>query len=281
MPGVFQFNHLRKLLDDDSQVVREAVQHELAGMRHELPRYLDQLEEPLSVQEEHIVAELLEPSRRGEMEEIWMRWRWLESENAQLEEGLSQVSAFLSGWRTQTGDLTKKLDELARQAFDEKGRMDAHELAVWIFGQEKGIARFRGNTKDYYSSQNSNLHWVIDTGLGNPLSLCCLYRLVAHRFGIEVGGCNFPGHFLARVDYSDDFWLVDCFNRGKFMHAEDVARHHPTANPAMEDLVREHASVGAILLRVLRNLDEAFTRTNRFSERQFMRKLAVKLMDEA
>lgn len=281
MPGVLQFNHLRKLLDDDSQVVRTAVQQELTGMKRDLPSYLEQLEEPLTPEEEHLVAELLEPARRTELEEIWMRWRWLEGENAQLEEALGQISAFLSGWRTQPADLTRKLDSLAKQAFEENGRMDAHELSVWLFGPEKGIARFRGNTKDYYSAQNSNLHWVLDTGLGNPLSLCSLYRLIGHRFGIEIGGCNFPGHFLARVDHCQDFWLVDCFNRGKFMRAEDVSRHHPTANPAMEDLVREPASVPAILLRVQRNLDEAFTRANRFSERQFMRRLAVKLMDES
>jgi hypothetical protein len=64
------------------------------------------------------------------------------------------------------------------------------------------------------------------------------------------------------------------------MDAEDVAKHHPTSNPAMEELVREPASSSAILLRILRNLDEAFTRADRFSERQFMRRLAVRLMDE-
>ena len=49
---------------------------------------------------------------------------------------------------------------------------------------------------------------------------------------------------------------------------------------AMEDLVREPASVNAILLRILRNLDEAFTRADRFSERQFMRRLAVRVMED-
>ena len=38
--------------------------------------------------------------------------------------------------------------------------------------------------------------------------------------------------------------------------------------------------MNAILLRILRNLDEAFTRVNRFSERQFMRRLAVRVMEE-
>jgi len=280
MPGVLQLNHLRKLLDDESEVVREALRRELTGMRRELPQFLELLDQPLTPEEEQAVAELLEPARRTEMEEIWMRWRWLEGSTAQLEEGLSQISAFLDGWKTQPGDLGLQLDMLARVAFEESGRMNAHELAEWLFAQRGGITRFRGNTKDYYSPLNSNLFWVIETGLGNPLSLCCIYRFVGQRFGLDIGGCNFPGHFLARVQVEGKEWLVDCFNRGKFMDAEDVAKHHPTSNPAMEELVREPASSSAILLRILRNLDEAFTRADRFSERQFMRRLAVRLMDE-
>jgi hypothetical protein len=38
---------------------------------------------------------MLEPARRTELEETWMRWRWMDGPDAQLEEGLSQLSAFL------------------------------------------------------------------------------------------------------------------------------------------------------------------------------------------
>ena len=281
MPGVLQLNHIRKLLDDDSEVVREAVQRELSGMRRELPDYLDMLDDPLSLEEERLVAELLDPARRTEMEEIWMRWRWLEGENTQLEEGLSQLSAFLNGWKTQPADLSHQLDQLARKAFDENGRMTPHELADWLFSPaaNNGTARFRGNSKDYYSVENSNLFWVLESGMGNPISLCCLYRLIGQRFGIEIGGCNFPGHYLARVTHEDTLWLVDCFNRGRFMLAGDVSKHHPAANPAMEELILEAATPDSTLLRILRNLDEAYTREDNFTERQFMRHLAVKLMD--
>jgi regulator of sirC expression with transglutaminase-like and TPR domain len=281
MPGVLQLRHLRKLLDDDSEVVREAVRRELVGMRRELPEFLEMLDDPLTPEEERVVAGLLEPARRTELEEMWMRWRWLEGEHAQLEEGLSQLSAFLNGWKTQPADLTRCLDLLARQAFDERGRMTAHELAEWLFSPapDTGVARFRGNTKDYYSPENSNLFWVIETGLGNPISLCCLYRLLGHRFGLDIGGCNFPGHFLARVMHQGRLWLVDCFNRGRFMHAGDVSKHHPAANPSMDDLVQEPATPDGTQLRILRNLDVAFTRLNNFTDRQFMRRLAVKLMD--
>lgn len=280
MPPSTHLSHLIKLLDDDSEVVRHAVRQELNGMRRDLPQHIETLETPLSVDEEKLVAEMLEPARRTELEETWMRWRWMEGPDAQLEEGLSQLSAYLNGWKSQSADLAKRLDALTEEAFAEKGRMDAHELAQWLFASNNGVTRFRGNSKDYYSPENSNLFWVLDTGLGNPISLCCLYRLLGHRFGLEIEGCNFPGHFLSRVKYRDKTWLVDCFNRGRFMLAADVAKHHPAANPGMEDLIHEPATAEATLLRILRNLDEAYERLVMLPERQFMRRLAVKLMED-
>jgi len=59
-----------------------------------------------------------------------------------------------------------------------------------------------------------------------------------------------------------------------------VARHHPAANPVMEDVIRSSASTDAILLRMLRNLDESYERTNNLQHRHVMRKLAVKLMED-
>lgn len=280
MPPSAHLSHLIKLLDDDSEVVRHAVQEELNGMRRDLPQHIETLGTPLTAEEEKLVAQLLEPARRTELEETWMRWRWMEGPDAQLEEGLSQLSAFLNGWKTQSADLAKRLDALTEEAFAEKGRMDAHELAQWLFASHNGVTRFRGNSKDYYSPANSNLFWVLDTGLGNPISLCCLYGLLGHRFGLEIEGCNFPGHFLSRVKYRDKTWLVDCFNRGRFMLADDVAKHHPAANPGMEDLIHEPATAEATLLRILRNLDEAYERLVMLPERQFMRRLAVKLMED-
>ena len=280
MPVTTQIDHLLRLLDDDSEVVRKAVQEKLAAMRPELPRHLAQLERPLTVEEDRQVARLLEPVRRGELMDSWLRWRWLDSPVAQLEEGLAQLSAFLAGWKVSASDLAPRLDALAEEAFRDGGKMDERELAEWLFGKRGDPVRFRGNSKDYYAHQNSNLFWVLDSGLGNPISLCCLYRLIGHRFGLSIEGCNFPGHFLARVILDQRLYLVDCFNRGRFMLASDVARHHPAANPGMDEIIREPASTDAILLRTLRNLEESYDRAGAMSERQLVRKLAVRLMED-
>lgn len=280
MSGFAKLDHLISLLDDESQVVQDAVQKELISIRRDLPERLDLMDRPLTEEEEQHLGRLLEPAQQADLEETWMRWRWLDNATTQLEEGTAQISAYLQGWRTRPADLAKRLDALAEEAFKEQGRMDARELADWLFTPTDGKARFRGNSKDYYSPANSNLFHVLETGLGNPISLCCLYRLLGQRFGLAVEGCNFPGHFLARVEHEEKLWLVDCFNRGRFMLSTDVAKHHPAANPSIEDVVNNAASTDAILLRILRNLDEAFDRVNDTQHRQVMRRLAVKLMED-
>lgn len=280
MTRTADLSHLLKLLDDDSPVVREAVRAQLAAMRRDLPERLLALEQPLDPEQERLMSEILAPVCREELEETWLAWRWLSTPEARIEEALSQISAFLSGWQARGEMLSQKLDFIAAEARREGGGADARRLAEFLFGGRGQDARLRGNSRDYYSANNSNLLWVIANGLGNPISLCCIYMLVGSRLGLTIEGCNFPGHFLARVEDGDEVWLVDCFNRGRFMLAVDVAKHHPAANPSMEEVVRQPATVETVIARVLRNLDESFERTQNLPRRQIVRRLMLKLMEE-
>ena len=97
MTRTADLSHLLKLLDDDSPVVRDAVRKQLTAMRGDLPERLSAHGEPLDSEQERLIAEILTPACREELEETWMAWRWLSTPEAQLEEALGQISAFLSG----------------------------------------------------------------------------------------------------------------------------------------------------------------------------------------
>lgn len=269
-----------KLLDDESPVVREAVRGHLAAMRDELPERLLALGEPLDAQQQRLISDILSPVCRQELEEAWLSWRWLSTPEAQLEEALRHIASFLSGWQARAHELPEKLDALAAQASQEGAAEDARSLAEFLFGGRGNEAKLRGNSREYYSAQNSNLLWVLANGMGNPISLSCVFLLVGRRLGLKIQGCNFPGHFLARVGHEGKVWLVDCFNRGRFMLAEDVAKHHPAANPSMEEIVQHPATVETIVARILRNLDDSFEREGNLSQRQIVRRLMLKLMED-
>jgi len=116
MPASVHFSHLIKLLDDDSEVVRGAVRQQLEGMKGELPEFLTSLDRPLTAVEEGIMADLLAPSRREELEDTWFSWREQPTADQQLEAALAQISTFLSGWKTRPKELTERLDGLAALA---------------------------------------------------------------------------------------------------------------------------------------------------------------------
>src|SRR5580704_6095758 len=159
-----ELRHLLKLLDDESPVVREAVRAQLAAMRNDLPERLLALGESLDAQQQRLISDILSPICRQELEEAWLSWRWLSTPEAQLEEAFSHISSFLSGWQSRPHELSAKLDALAAQAAREGADANARALAEFLFGGRGNEARLRGNSREYYLAQNSNMLWVLANG---------------------------------------------------------------------------------------------------------------------
>jgi regulator of sirC expression with transglutaminase-like and TPR domain len=272
--------HIVKLLDDPSVTVRQAVVQQLERHRKELPDQLSSLDRPLTQEEERIMEDLLAASRREDLEDIWISWLDQPTEGQRLEYAMALLTAFLNGWKTHPRQLRLQLDQLAAEVLEAHGDTppDARQLARWLFGGKSDSVRLSGNTADYYTPDNSNLLAVMSTGLGNPISLSLIYRFIGKRLGLPVEGCNFPGHFMARVEEQEQVWLVDCFNKGRFLLADDVARHHPAATPAIEELVKSPATARVVVLRVLRNLEDAYDRRDMRQERSLMRRLTAKTL---
>ena len=119
---------------------------------------------------------------------------------------------------------------------------------------------YTGNHDEYYDPRNSYLNEVFDRRLGNPISLAMVQMEVARRLGVPLDGVSFPGHFLVRLPVDDGILVMDPFNGGRPLGAEELrerARPHlggdiPDDNALLHIL--DPASHRAILVRVLRNL---------------------------
>ncbi len=79
-----------------------------------------------------------------------------------------------------------------------------------------------GDTERYDDLQNAYLVRVIDRRKGMPISLCLLYIHVGRGCGWQVDGLNFPGHFLARIDYRGERLIFDPFSGCAIMEAPDL-----------------------------------------------------------
>jgi regulator of sirC expression with transglutaminase-like and TPR domain len=81
---------------------------------------------------------------------------------------------------------------------------------------------FRGNVNDYYNPRNSFVPAVLDSGLGIPISLSLIYKVVATRLGLRVEGVNAPGHFMVLVATTSRPMLIDPFFRGQMLSRDEA-----------------------------------------------------------
>ena len=125
-----------------------------------------------------------------------------------------------------TESYVARVDRLARQAearITEVG--DVRETVAALNHVLFSDAGLRGNREDYYDPRNSFVNDVLDRGLGLPITLALIYMEVGRRLGFPLFGVGMPGHFLLKhYDIDGRETLIDCFNGGDILNAQDCQR---------------------------------------------------------
>ena len=152
------------------------------------------------------------------------------------------------------------LDEIAAAVAARVPAGATHNLArragalAAVLGGEMG---YTGDTLTYEDPQNANLMRVIDRRKGLPVALGILYLHAARAQGWDAAGLNFPGHFLVRLERGPVRVIVDPFNGGREMAAEDMRGVLKTVAGTEAELRPEHyAPAGSrdVLVRLLSNI---------------------------
>lgn len=250
-----KLNSLLRLLDDDSPVVREALAREFAAYGPHLLEKLAHLPGPPDRAALARIKTLVAGHGRLVLRASWEAWMRDDAPDAgvRLEAAMALIAEFQNG-PGYTPSLAELLDGLADEFRRRGGTMDAETLARFLF-KEKGL---EGDRSNYYHPHNSNLVYVIEARRGLPISLACIYMLVGRRLGLDIGGCNWPNHFFARVATGRTVMLVDCFNGGRMLNRASFLKMQGPSREAAEAILDERAPVEAIVGRVLGNLVRAY-----------------------
>jgi regulator of sirC expression with transglutaminase-like and TPR domain len=119
---------------------------------------------------------------------------------------------------------------------------------------------YAGNHKQYDDPRNSYVNQVIERKLGIPISLAVIQIELTRRLGLPLDGVSFPGHFLVRLPVDDGILVLDPFNKGRPVSAEELkerASPHLGGQPPDDRQLLEilaPATHRMILARMLRNL---------------------------
>jgi regulator of sirC expression with transglutaminase-like and TPR domain len=155
----------------------------------------------------------------------------------------AQVERYADALRPQLDrdiDLPARLTAINRYLFDEVG--------------------FAGNVHQYDDPRNSYLNQVVDRKLGIPISLAVIQIEVTRRLGMPLDGISFPGHFLVRLPVDDGILVLDPYNKGRPVSAEELREraspHLGGQAPDDQQLLQilAPATHRMILMRMLRNL---------------------------
>jgi regulator of sirC expression with transglutaminase-like and TPR domain len=123
------------------------------------------------------------------------------------------------------GPYRETLAKIARQARECTTR--AHSIDMQVAALTDllvGRYGFRGDNETYDDPRNANLMYVIDRRRGLPVALGILWMHAARAYDAGVVGLAFPSHFLIRLSSRGQRAILDPFNGGRMLGAEDLRR---------------------------------------------------------
>jgi hemimethylated DNA binding protein len=269
-----QLPFILTLLDDESPSVRAELQRQLQSLGDGLKIELARLAVPPNGSQRRLLQNLMESEGRAWLRRVWPVWLQMPDNMEALEKACALISEFQTGYIF-PADLSIVLDELAEEYRQQHRWPDAMSLAAFLF-KEKGL---KGNQADYFNPLNSDLVYVIREKRGIPLSLACVFILVGWRLGLEISGCHFPGHFLARVREGGRDYLVDCFNGGVEVDSKVVANASlgEGGQASLAAVMDSAATPRSVVVRMLRNLAKAYEEGHKSDDLALIAELSVRL----
>ena len=245
--------HLVRLLDDDSEIVRESVLSALASFGPYLEIELSRSNIATTDEDRHRLRNLLGQHARQWLQRSWHLWKESVEDQTRLEQAMSLLAEFQYG-PGYPASLTALLNKLEEDYRRRTADLDPLSLASYLF-KTRGLV---GAEKDYHNPFHSNLVYVIEVGRGIPLSLATIFILVGGRLQMDIRGINFPGHFLARACHHGTVYVVDCFNGGRFLQEHDLAAYNRGAASQIAGLIDASCPAETIIARCLRNLNHSY-----------------------
>ena len=274
MPDSSEIPYLLNLLDDDSEEIRDRIREALAGfgpvLEKEIWPYRHLLDSEKSAQMEALYRTL----RIRAFEQTWPGWLDEGGYAVPLETAFCSLSRLAFGYsRPALSDL---IDDLAEQFLALGFRCNSQALMHFLF-QTKRMAPPQ---QAYYEPLNSNLVHVIESRAGIQISLSAIAILTGNRLGIELFGLNIPGHFMLMATDTPAPHVLDPFSQGRPISGATIdSLRHSLQLESYEALFSLKASPAGMILRVLRNLVNAWDRKGDQPQAEFYKKTSDALIE--
>jgi len=174
-------------------------------------------------------------------------------------------------------DIEQLYHELWRHLEDDMNPYDQIKVFNDIFFNQ---FHFRANTKNFHSTANSMINSVIESRKGNPISLCCIYMILAQKMNMPVYGVNLPNLFILTYQLGEESFYINVFNRGLIFTREDIDHYIENLLLEHQDIYYEPCSNLDIILRSLRNLIVSFEKLGDYHKSDELKQILQELDEQ-
>ena len=274
MPATSDLPFLLRLLDDHDPEVRPAVREQFESYQGDLSHDLAALGISVSVTGKKNLSHWLEPGRRQTLKDEWVMptggGAALADDWDAFENLLRLLADFLHDGITLRPSLPDHLDILSDEISQDLPDPTPEGLRRWLFvkGPFKGVSS-KADSLCYF-----DLGYVIEHRRGNATSLGCMYMLLGRRLGAQVDGCNYPGHFLCRIQHGDRLYLVDSAHQGKKFDVDELMISNFEMSAKARRSVIAPCYLGDVLLRYLLEIQYTLASLGRDDDVSLLKKLA-------
>ncbi len=243
---------LKRLLDDESPVVREQLASWFNAHREEALPYLQtwvrESDRRVAGNASLHLRSLLQENPVADFSEF------IQSQRYELESGIILLNRTVLPTVT-VEFCSGELDQLAARCrhllVSTHAPREMCKVVSRVLFHEEG---FRCNTEDWNNPMNSLLSEVLAGRKGLPLSLSVLYILVAERLGLELEPVCMPGRFMVGCFLEPIPFYVDASERGTFCTPEALFRIISEQQVQPDPMHIAPSSVREVLERCCRNL---------------------------
>jgi len=271
-----EFKALVSLLEDDDEEINRHVEGKIMSLGSDIIPYLEeQWENSFDPNIQSKIEDMIHTLQFSRLKERMRAWK--ENGGESLLEGMWLISLYQYP-DTELNDLNKEIEQIYYDIWVElQEDLHPYDQIKIINGALFTKLKFRANTKNFHSPNNSFLKSVLESKKGNPISLSVVYMLVAEKLGMPIYGVNLPNLFIITYKNPDIQFYVNAFNRGLIFSKKDIDNYLANLNLTPKPIYYEPCSNEDIIKRVLRNLIMAFEKLGEHHKSEEVKELLIEV----
>ncbi|MBK6264723.1 transglutaminase family protein [Marivirga sp. S37H4] len=271
-----EFKALVSLLDDEDAEVNRHVEEKIMSLGSEIIPYLEeQWENSFDPEIQRKLEDMIHVLQFDLLKERLVKWK--DKGASDLLEGMWIVSTYQYP-DTELEELNKQIEQIYYDIWvDLKPDLHPYDQIKIINGSLFSKLKFRANTKNFHSPNNSLIKSVLESKKGNPITLSVIYILVAEKLGLPVKGVNLPNLFIITYKTEELQFYINAFNRGLIFSKKDIDNYVANLNLTPKESFYQPCNNEEIVKRVLRNLIIAYDKLDEHQKSEEIKELLVLL----